>query len=494
VPPSRLQPRVRFPAPYSPAGSTRRDAVPEARTARPDISERSKYSSPSALEPARPATSTRPGASPSLRDPRAPSRTPTIGKPASSGKSLDYVRGPTRRLQPRESTARVAGPRTDVAKPPRVGETDAARPPRAGGTDAAKTPRVGGSTGKDKKLPARTADELRRDRGELGKLRQTDPVRAKEVAARSTALGRVHDAAIGTAVGSVGGVYRSAYRGGGGVFGSPYRGSGSSPYYGGSWCDYPWGFSCDDGFSFYVGFSFGYYNSCYWSWWPCYVGWYYPYYCWSYYPSYYYGNCYAVPAYYTTVVYADESEPVYVESVAAAEEPVGESVARYEQAPAQAPSALSIVAQRYLDLGDRAFREGRYTDAVQFYAKAVEFAPDEGALYLVLADALFAAGDYHYGAYAIRRALELDPALVDPQIDKHGFYPEPGVFDRQLATLEAFVAEHPADRDARLVLALNYLFGARAGDAVRTLEVASSGLDQDQAALAILTAARAREQ
>jgi len=84
-----------------------------------------------------------------------------------------------------------------------------------------------------------------------------------------------------------------------------------------------------------------------------------------------------------------ESAPVY--------ESVGEGVVGAPRGqvapPAAAPeSPLSIAAQRYLELGDRAFREGRYFDAVQFYAKAVEFAPDQGALYLVLSDALFAAG------------------------------------------------------------------------------------------------------
>ena len=35
-----------------------------------------------------------------------------------------------------------------------------------------------------------------------------------------------------------------------------------------------------------------------------------------------------------------------------------------------------------------------------------------GVLFLVLSDALFATGDYHYAAYALRRALELDPGIV----------------------------------------------------------------------------------
>ena len=168
------------------------------------------------------------------------------------------------------------------------------------------------------------------------------------------------------------------------------------------------------------------------------------------------------------------------------DEPVGEaSVVR------KPSNSLAVASDRYLTMGDRAFREGRYIDAVQFYAKAVEFAPTEGTLYLVLADALFAAGDYHYGAYAIRRALELDPGLVDAAVDKHEFYDDPSEFDRQLGVLERYLADHPTDRDARLVLALNYLFGARPEAALLLLEsTEAQSLRNDFAAELILNAVK----
>jgi tetratricopeptide (TPR) repeat protein len=125
---------------------------------------------------------------------------------------------------------------------------------------------------------------------------------------------------------------------------------------------------------------------------------------------------------------------------------------------------------QYLTLGDQAFRDGRFADAVHFYARAVEYAPDEGILYLVLADGLFATGDYHYGAYALRKAFELDPSLANSNVDKHTFYTDPIEFDRQLATLEEFVLDHPSDSDAQLMLAANYLFGGRPAAAVDLLE------------------------
>ncbi|TDJ70970.1 MAG: hypothetical protein E2O39_09125 [Planctomycetota bacterium] len=147
--------------------------------------------------------------------------------------------------------------------------------------------------------------------------------------------------------------------------------------------------------------------------------------------------------------------------------PVGEQ-------PLTPAQSMNRASDYYLVLGDRAFREGRYGDAVHFYAKAVEFAPNEGVLYLILSDALFATGDYHYAAYTLRKAFELDPGIVDNIVDKHSFYADPVEFDRQIAVLERYLEDHFLDDDARLVLAANYLFGGRPAAAVDLLESAFS--------------------
>jgi hypothetical protein len=302
-------------------------------------------------------------------------------------------------------------------------------------------------------------------------IKSKDPQGAREILVATKLAGTGYEVGVGVATGVVGG----------GVFASGYRGGGTVDQ---TWACDPYGWdNCDS----YWGVSFG------WSgwWYPWYWSWYYP--CWWWYsrPYYYSDYCFYAPA--TTVVYT-EPQVIYVDR---AEEAVGEGAVAApptEQpgviASPVAESPLSIAAQRYLELGDRAFREGRYTDAVQFYAKAVEFAPDQGALYLVLSDALFASGDYHYAAYAVRRALELDPALVESEVDKHAFYPDPAQFDAQLAALETYLNGHPTDRDARLVLGLNYLFGARPKDAVRVLESAAQAMAEDQAAQRILDRSR----
>ena len=230
---------------------------------------------------------------------------------------------------------------------------------------------------------------------------------------------------------------------------------------------------------------------CYtWPWWYC--TW------WSqpvvpvYLPGYGYGYGAGYGPVYGSAVYEsavyDSGGAVAMEVGEAAV--VGEGVAENAfDAEADAAARLAA-AERYLTLGDRAFREERYQDAVQFYSKAVDLVPEEGVLHMNLADALFATGDYHWAAAQIRRALDLDPNLVDDELDKHEFYLDPSEFDRQLVTLELYIRDHPTDSDSRLVLALNYLYGSRAADALDLFEDDYSyALRSDPAAVLIKAAA-----
>jgi cytochrome c-type biogenesis protein CcmH/NrfG len=261
------------------------------------------------------------------------------------------------------------------------------------------------------------------------------------------------------------------------------------------------GFACF-GPSLSFCWNFGWNASLYWSSWYWHKPWY-SYGC----PAVVYSTCYvpyyapsyvssyvsSVPSYYPEAV---EPQPdAYAVAAAAEAVPAGESsyagAPRADQPAAASAESINSAATRFLELGDAAFRAQRYSDAVQHYARAVENAPDAGVLYLVLADALFATRDYHYAAYALRRALILEPALASGAIDKHGFYTDPTEFDRQLAVLELYVKDNPLDADARLVLAANYLYGARPQAAVELLEApGASALGVDSAAALILQAAR----
>lgn len=248
------------------------------------------------------------------------------------------------------------------------------------------------------------------------------------------------------------------------------------------------------------------FGNCGWVYWGCgyswYTWWYYPawcgyrYYWWPVYLRPYYYDAYYEPYYERaafygdTVVYVDPGPGgvTYVDE--AYDEPVsGEAVITGQVDPDLA-SELSRAADYYLELGDKAFQERRYGDAVHHYAKAVEFNPDEGILYLVLSDALFATGDYHYAAYALRKAFEVDPTIAGNVVDKHTFYSDPTEFDRQLAVLELYLEEHFLDDDARLVLAANYVYGGRPSEAVDLLQSAFSlEVSKTQAGRLLLAAA-----
>ncbi|MCP3918247.1 MAG: hypothetical protein GY711_22075 [bacterium] len=265
-----------------------------------------------------------------------------------------------------------------------------------------------------------------------------------------------------------------------------------------------------------------YWGSAHWSWWL-----YYPSYCYGYWwSSYWYNGGYwrygYTPNYYwygpflpyrSSVVYQiydDEPEIIYVEQPAEEYVEQGEGYIQMEpahesdtqgqsaapsqpvQANPQRSEGINRAADYYLTLGDRAFRDARFGDAVHFYAKAVEFSGDEAILYLILSDALFATGDYHYAAYSLRRALELDPNLATNVVDKHSFYTDGADFDRQLAVLERYLEDHFLDDDARLVLAANYLFGNRPASSVDLLESPfSKQVKETAAGTLILESARA---
>ncbi len=290
--------------------------------------------------------------------------------------------------------------------------------------------------------------------------------------------------------------------------------------WGGWWFGNCWGFGFDDCNWNWCWWWNGCHPWSHWCWWnhPCNFGcWYFwgwaPYgYDYWYYPPPYYG-----PTYYTTVVEHYYDQPAATQSTTtneqapsanASNDSVGEGVLAETRSRAKtstsdqalldsllvpgAASEAANAANEFLALGDNAFNEHRYGDAVHFYAKAVEFSPNNGTYYMILADSLFAAGDYHYAAYALRKALELAPTLAADTFDKHTIYKnDPTEFDRQLAVLELYLQDQPTDQDARLVLAANYLYGGRPAAAVDLLDQnAGAKLRDDPAGKLIYEAAK----
>jgi hypothetical protein len=314
----------------------------------------------------------------------------------------------------------------------------------------------------------------------LGKLERQDPERAKKVMRAGESVARASEVALRVALGT--------------GFGA----CGSSP-------DCCWWDPCNNPANTCWNncgpYSWWWWNNCMywlpswgwgWSWGACWNNWCFG---WSSHPNWCYpGYAYwgYSPWWYSSVIYDDyyppqeqvvvvhEYEQQPAPEAAPEAQPAGEAQ-RGEAAvgganlppekrdPALA-QALARSAQQYVALGDLAFSERRYGDAVSHYAKAIEYAPDDAVLYMLLADALFATGDYHYSASALRKSLELEPRLVDTIVDKHAVYRDPQDFEKQLGYLESYLKDNFLDEDARLVLAANYLFGNKPHQALDLLQ------------------------
>lgn len=246
-----------------------------------------------------------------------------------------------------------------------------------------------------------------------------------------------------------------------------------------------WGRACSP-----YGFAWGYVPTwCRWGFysWPAYCGYYWPRYSWwcgwstswtgnywtgcdpyyvaSYRPWYWPASVYA-PSSISYAIYDDGA--YYGDDDAHVTVRVGDGgdtrivstggAVRVTSGAAAAKPSKETLAERHVTLADGYFREGRYQDAVDCYLRALSYLPDDASIHFALSDALFALGDYHYAAFMIAKALELDPELATVVVDKRTFYDDPEAFAAQLATLERYTEEKPYDAAAHLVLGYNLRF------------------------------------
>ena len=116
-------------------------------------------------------------------------------------------------------------------------------------------------------------------------------------------------------------------------------------------------------------------------------------------------------------------------------------------ATASAPPDPTLV-----DHGNAAFNAGDYHEAARFYVGAV--LADDGDAYarLFYGLAQFAQGDIDLAAMALRRALSVEPELIDHPIDLRTLYPEASIFDGHTDRLAYHVGANPEDRNGLFVL------------------------------------------
>lgn len=146
------------------------------------------------------------------------------------------------------------------------------------------------------------------------------------------------------------------------------------------------------------------------------------------------------------------------------------AIAAPARAVGSAERELMQLAKKYVELGDFYFQATRYEAAAEAYAKARNYMPEDASVHLVLADAVFANGDYHYAAFLVAEAVRLQPQIVTAETDKLDFYSDERDFQAQLDALQRYCDDKPYDAWAQLVLGYNLRFtdqSARAADAFR---------------------------
>ncbi len=197
-----------------------------------------------------------------------------------------------------------------------------------------------------------------------------------------------------------------------------------------------------------------------------------------YYPEPYVYRFYDTNVYYTDRTY--EADDVYEAAapspVDAGNEPLPPT-GTYRVLTAQEEATL-------LGQGNAAFMAGRYDEARRLYVSAMLADERDGYAKFLYALANFAMRDYEVAGMAIRRALLTTTDLIDYPVDVRSLYPQPTLFEAQLEDLTRFVADHPHDRGALLLLGYMHYAGGQPKPALSVLDrLAKIDPDDDIASL-----------
>jgi tetratricopeptide (TPR) repeat protein len=138
----------------------------------------------------------------------------------------------------------------------------------------------------------------------------------------------------------------------------------------------------------------------------------------------------------------------------------------------------------YATLGDLAFKQGRYDEAIQNWQHALVDDPQNAGLVMLMGQAFFAKGSYDEAAGAVQQGMQMLPQ------DKWGIvvqnygdlYGNTQAFTDQLRALEAAVKQQPDSPALRFLLGYQYAFIGYPPHAVRELDQALKLNPQDQIA------------
>ena len=130
-----------------------------------------------------------------------------------------------------------------------------------------------------------------------------------------------------------------------------------------------------------------------------------------------------------------------------------------------APEEATLLGQ-----GNAAFAAGRYDEARRLYVSAMLADERDGYAKFLYALANFALGEYEVAGMAIRRALLTTADLIEYPVDVRGLYPEAALFEAQLERMARFVAGHPDDRGALLLLGYLQYAGGHPSSSLSALD------------------------
>jgi len=155
------------------------------------------------------------------------------------------------------------------------------------------------------------------------------------------------------------------------------------------------------------------------------------------------------------------------------------------------PVAPSPTAERYLREASEAFAEADYETAAEKFRLAAVAAPSEAGPLFAFAQSLIALGKDEYAARVLRRAVALNPAVLEESADIVGVFKDREEFDRVLQALEQRAAAAPPAGDARFLLAAQRFFSGdpRAKELIAPLREA---LPEDEAVAALAKACEER--
>jgi tetratricopeptide (TPR) repeat protein len=142
-------------------------------------------------------------------------------------------------------------------------------------------------------------------------------------------------------------------------------------------------------------------------------------------------------------------------------------------------------AERFLTAGDEYYGEGRYYAAAIEYRNAIKQVPESSTAHRKLGLAHLAAGDAGAAYRAFTRAVDLDPADVEPRLEAGRLLLRAGMYDLAHVRAEQVLERDPENLDAQIVAGRSLAELRRTDEALAQLSLAAVTTKDARAYVAI---------